>query len=133
NNYVGCSSYRPTEDGSLKARKEQIAACHFLMIDDIGTKVPLERLAGLELSWLIETSPDNYQGGILLDEPIGDGAEVTQLLKAIIEAGLCDAGASQPMSRWARLPVAINGKPKYAQVGKPFRCRLVEWHPERRY
>ena len=67
NNYLGCSSFYPGDDGSFKARKAQFAACHFLMLDDLGTKVPLDRLGGFELSWLIETSPGNYQGGIILD------------------------------------------------------------------
>jgi hypothetical protein len=134
NNYIGCASFYPGEDGSFKARKAQFAACHFLMLDDIGTKVPLERLAGFELSWLIETSPGNHQGGIILAEPLSDGALAVRLLNAVIDSGLCDAGASGPLSRWARLPVAINGKPKYAnEDGMPFQCRLIEWRPDSRY
>jgi hypothetical protein len=134
NNYVGCASFYPGGDGSFKARKAQFAACHFLMLDDLGTKVPLERLAGFELSWLIETSPGNCQGGIILAEPLTDGAVAVRLLNAVIDSGLCDAGATGPLSRWARLPVAINGKPKYMdEDGAPFQCRLIEWRPEARY
>jgi hypothetical protein len=134
NHYVNCSSFRLGADGSFKARKADFAACHFILLDDIGTKIPFERLGGFEFSWLIETSPGNHQGGIILNSPVTDGAVAEQLLDAIIEAKLCDEGARQPMTRWARLPVAINGKPKYAdESGKPFQCRLVEWHPERRY
>ena len=134
NNYFGCSSFYPSDDGSFKARKTQFAACHFLMLDDLGTKVPLERLEGFELSWLIETSPGNYQGGIILAEPLTDGVVAVRLLNAVIKAGLCDAGAAGPLSRWARLPVATNGKPKYAdEVGAPFQCRLHEWRPDNRY
>lgn len=134
NNYIGCASFYPGDDGSFKARKTRFAACHFLMLDDLGTKVPLERLAGFELSWLIETSPDNYQGGIILAEPLTDAAVAVRLLNALIDSGLCDAGATGPLSRWARLPVAINGKPKYAdEDGAPFQCSLIEWRPEKRY
>lgn len=134
NNFVGCSSFYPGDDGSFKARKGQFAACHFLMLDDLGTKVPRARLGGIELSWLIETSPGNYQGGLLFADPLTDGAEAVRLLQAVIAAGLCDAGASGPLSRWARLPVGINGKPKYAgEGGTPFQCRLMEWHPTTRY
>ena len=104
------------------------------MLDDLGTKVPLDRLDGSKLSWLIETSPGNHQGGIILAEPLTDGAGAVRLLNAVIEAGLCDAGASGPLSRWARLPVAINGKPKYAGVDDvPFQCRLLVWQPDNRY
>jgi hypothetical protein len=134
NNYINCSSFYAGEHDSLKARKNQFAAYHFLMLDDLGTKVPLERLADIDLSWLIETSPGNHQGGIILADPITDGDVAVRLLDAIIAAGLCDSGASGPSTRWSRLPVAINGKPKHASVaGVPFRCRLIEWRPEMRY
>ncbi len=134
NNYINCASFYPGDDGSFKARKADFSACHFLMLDDLGTKVPLARVEGFELSWLIETSPGNHQGGIILAEPLTDGAAAVRLLNALIDAGLCDAGAAGPLSRWARLPVAINGKPKYAdEAGAPFRCRLREWRPNTRY
>jgi len=80
NNYVGCSSFYPGDDGSFKARKARFSACHFLMLDDLGTKVPLDRLGGFELSWLIETSPGNHQGGIILAEPLADAAAAVRLL-----------------------------------------------------
>lgn len=134
NNFIGCASFFPGDDGSFKARKSQFAACHFLMLDDLGTKVSMQRLAGFELSWLIESSPGNHQGGIILSEPLTDGAVAVRLLNAVIDAGLCDAGATGPLSRWARLPVAINGKPKYTAVdGVPFHSRLIEWRPHARY
>ena len=133
NNYVGCSSFYTYTDGKVRAKKEQFAACHAFMLDDVGTKVSLERLAGLELSWHIETSPGNHQGGIILADPITDAAEAKALHDAIIEAGLCDPGAGGPAGRWARQPVGINGKPKHRKAGEPFRCRLVEWRPDRKY
>lgn len=134
NNYINCSSFFLSTDDSFSVKKAQFAACHFLMLDDIGTKVPFERLGDFKLSWLIETSPGNYQGGIILAEPITEGAVAVRLLNAIIDAGLCDKGASGPLSRWARMPVAINGKSKYTnETGEPFHCRLAEWNPENRY
>ena len=134
NNFINCSSFFHGTDGSFKARKTQFAACHFLMLDDLGSKVPLDRLNGFELSWLIETSPGNYQGGIILAEPLTNGPTAERLLNAVIDSGLCDAGANGPLTRWARLPVGINGKPKYVDIsGSPFNCRLTEWHPENRY
>ena len=134
NNYLSCSSYYPGDDGSFRARKAQFSACHFFMLDDIGTKVPRERLDGFKLSWLIETSPGNYQGGIILTEPLTDGAVAARLLDAVIAAGLCDPGASGPLSRWTRLPVGVNGKLKHADAsGVPFQCRLAEWQPDISY
>jgi len=134
NNYINCSSFAPPADGIFKARNNQFAACHFLLLDDLGGKLPIARLGGFQPSWLLETSPGNYQAGIILAEPIADASVATALLNAIISAKLCDPGASGPQNRWARLPVGSNGKPKYANdKGEPFRCRLIEWNPEKRY
>ena len=134
NNYVNCSSFYHGENGSFRALKGQFAACHFLMLDDLGTKVDLDRFKDFDLSWLIETSPSNYQAGIILSEPITDVPVAERLLNGLIDAKLCDAGANQPSTRWARLPVAINGKPMHqTENGAPFQCRLVEWCPDNRY
>ena len=134
NNYVNCSSFYHGENGTLRALKGQFAACHFLMLDDLGTKVDLDRFKDFDLSWLIETSPSNYQAGIILSDPITDGPVAERLLNGLIDAKLCDAGANQPLTRWARLPVAINGKPAHqTENGAPFQCRLIDWRPEHRY
>lgn len=134
NNFINCSSFYPGNDGAFKAQKGQFAACHFLMLDDLGTKVSQDRLGKFKLSWLVETSPGNFQGGIIFADPITDGDVAVRLLNAAIADGLCDAGSSQALSKWARMPVAINGKPKHADNdGAPFRCRLVEWNPDSRY
>lgn len=134
NNYINCSSFTPDADGKFHARKDNFAAYHFLMLDDIGTKIPFDRFGHFEWSYLLETSPDNYQGGIILAEPITNGVEANRLLDAVIAAGLCDAGATGAQGRWARLPQGINGKAKHANAaGEPFQCRLVQWNPERVY
>lgn len=134
NNYVNCSSFSPEADGSLKARKGLFAACHVLLLDDLGGKFPLDRLGDFKLTSLIETSPGNYQGTIVLKEPITSSEEANALHKQLIDAGLCDPGAGGAATRWMRLPVAINGKPKYQnESGALFSCRLVEWRPELRY
>ena len=89
------------------------------MLDDLGTKVLMDKLDGFELSWLIETSPGNHQGGIILVEPL-DGDPAERLLKAVMDSGLCDEGAGGAQTGWARLPVAINKKPKYVDEAGVF-------------
>ena len=134
NNFVNCSSFYYSDNGSFRALKGKFAACHFLMLDDLGTKVDLDRFEDFDLSWLLETSPGNYQAGIIFDKPIIEGAEAERLLNTLIEANLCDAGANQPLARWARMPVAINGKPAHqTESGAPFKCRLIDWRPDYRY
>lgn len=133
NNYVNCATFKPDTDGSYHARKANAAAYCCLVLDDVGTKAARDGLGGFKPSWAIETSPGNYQVGFILKNPLTNPEDVTRLQNAVIAAGLCDPGATG-MTRWGRLPVGINGKAKYKDAsGKPFHCRLTEWHPEARY
>lgn len=133
NNYVNCSRFHPEPDGSWKARKDNVTGFDFVLLDDVGTKVARERLNGFKVSWAIETSPGNFQVGIILAQPLTNADEITRLQDAVIAAGLCDPGATGA-TRWARLPKAINGKEKHKSAdGQPFQVRLVTWRPGARY
>ena len=127
NNYFSLAVFRPDEAGQYRRQKARFDALHAVMLDDVGTKVAMDRLT-LPPSWLIETSPGNHQAGYLLHEPLADGSAADRLMSAIVAAGLCDPGANGPRARLARLPVAVNGKHT-----PPFPCRLVGWQPELRY
>jgi hypothetical protein len=127
NNYFCLSSHYPGDDGVVRRKKASFAALHCIMLDDIGTKIPADRVS-MAPSWSIETSPGNHQLGFILDTPILETARADRLMNAIIAAGACDAGANGPTARLARLPVAINGK-----YEGPFQCRLAEWRPDLRY
>ena len=127
NNYFSLAVFKPDEARQYRRQKTCFHALHAVMLDDVGSKVPMERLT-LQPSWLLETSPGNYQAGYLLLEPLTDGLAADRLMNAIVAAGLCDPGANGPRARLARLPVASNGK-----HSPPFTCRMVEWLPELRY
>ncbi len=127
NNYFSLSTFRPDDAGRTRRRKSHFVALHAVMLDDVGSKVDLERLT-LAPSWLLETSPGNFQAGYLLRDPLTDGSTADQLVDAIVASGLCDPGANGPRTRLARLPVGVNGK-----HSPPFPCRLIEWSPELRY
>ena len=127
NNYFSLAVFRPDEAGQFRRRKAHFHSLYAVMLDDIGTKIAMERLT-LPPSWLLETSPGNHQAGCLLGEPLADGGVADRLMNAIVAAGLCDPGANGPRARLARLPVAINGKHT-----PPFQCRIVEWSPGLRY
>ena len=127
NNYFSLAVFRPDEAGRYRRQKKCFHALHALMLDDVGSKVPKERLT-LQPSWLIETSLGNCQAGYLLQEPLIDGLTADRLMNAIVAAGLCDPGANGPRARLARLPVAVNGK-----HSPPFVCRMLVWSPKLRY
>ena len=126
--YFTLAVYQPNQEGYRRQEKD-CTAVFGVMLDDLGTKaLPLERLDACPPSFVIETSPGNYQATYLFDQPETDLSRVKALNQSLVEAGLCDPGAKSPPTRWGRLPFASNGK-----SDPPFRCRLVEWHPERRY
>lgn len=127
NNFFSLAVFRPDEAGQFRRQKARFYALHALMLDDIGTKVAMDRLT-MAPSWLLETSPGNHQAGYLVRQPITNGPVADRLMNAIVDAGLSDPGANGPRSRLARLPAAVNGKHTPA-----FRCRMVEWSPERRF
>lgn len=126
--YFTLATYSPTDDGYSR-REKDCAAVHGLMLDDLGTKaLPLERLVACPPSYVIETSGGNFQAGYLLKAPITEFDSIKALNQSMVEAGLCDPGAKSPTTRYGRLPFASNGKSDPA-----FACKLIEWHPARRY
>lgn len=126
--YFTLATYAPVSGGYARQEKH-CAAIFGVMLDDLGTKAkPRERLDACPPSYLIETSLGNYQAGYLFAAPQMDVKRVSALNQAMVVAGLCDPGAKSPATRYGRMPFASNGKTTPA-----FPCRLVEWHPERRY
>lgn len=126
--YFTLATYRPSDD-CYHRRERDCAAIHGVMLDDIGTKaLPLDRLKACPPSYVIETSEGNFQVAYLFTQPVTELAAVKALNQSMVDAGLCDPGAKSPATRYGRLPFAHNGK-----TTPTFQCRLVEWHPERRY
>ena len=125
--YFTLATYAP--DDGYHRQEKHCAGVFGVMLDDVGTKaLPLERLAACPPSIVIETSPGNFQASYLFDQPQTDLGRVKALNQSMVEAGMCDPGAKSPPTRWGRLPFASNGKTEPA-----FECKLVEFHPERRY
>lgn len=132
NTYFNCASFKPGADGVLAARKENAAAYHVLVLDDVGTKVDRELIGAITPTWVLETSPGNFQIGYKLDPALTDARDVERFQQQIATAGLTDKGA-MGLARWVRLPNGINGKPKYAVNGQPFSCRMHTWNAEVSY
>jgi hypothetical protein len=112
------------EDGRISASASNCEFVLFMMLDDIGTKSKIPPLAP---TWILETSPDNFQYGYAFSDQPTKG-EFTAAVKAIAAAGYTDAGATNAV-RNVRLPGSINLKPGRDN----FEAKLVEFHPERDY
>lgn len=132
NNYINTCSFSTTKT-PFAATKANVAACHMLVLDDVGTKVAKDLLVGTKPTFAIETSPGNYQVGYVFDIPVTDLDSLKPLLDAIEAAGASDPGAIGVI-RWVRLPKGINGKDEHkTSDGKPFQCGLVRFNPENRH
>lgn len=82
---------------------------------------------------MVETSPNNYQAGYILKEPIYDRSLAEKLINGVVLKTGGDQGAKNVV-RWSRLPFGSNTKASVVRAhGNPFRTRLVLWEPELRY
>jgi P4 family phage/plasmid primase-like protien len=125
NNFMSVSSF---VDHAMGRKQKNWHALHFLMLDDVGTKVP-ESKVSLPPSCKIETSPGNYQYLYRLETPCTDIGLVKKLLQEIGDRGLTDPDGNS-LVRYARLPIGSNTKPKH---GKPFKHKVVEYDPQKTY
>lgn len=110
------------KDGKPSASKVNCDYVLCMMLDDIGTKskTPL-----LDPTWIMETSPGNYQWGYAFSDQPTTG-EFAAAIRAFADAGYTDPGAVNAVRNF-RIPGSINLK------RDNFASRLVEFHPEREY
>lgn len=119
NNYVCVSAFHAAPDpetgrDKFYRRKVQFASLHAVMIDDLGTKLPMSDLK-MEPTVLVETSPGNFQAWLFLAKPIFGIIAAETLINEMIRAGISaemDPGM-KGVTRVARVPVGANGKAKY--------------------
>lgn len=110
---------------ALQRQTEDLVATHVIVLDDVGTKVEAFRIAA-NVSYIVETSPDNFQYGFIL-KPAAAPLDAEALIQAISDAGLTDAG-SRRADRIMRLPGSLNAK-----HDPPFQTRVVAWNPDVTY
>jgi len=112
------------QDGRVSASSANCEYCAVMVLDDIGSK---SKTPPLPPTWVMETSPGNYQWGYVFSEQPPKG-EFAAAIKAIAAAGYTDPGACNPVRNF-RLPGSVNLKPDKGQ----FASALVEFHPEREF
>ena len=134
NCYAVISAFQPENDGEMGRRKHLYVAGFAAMLDDLGSKVEMKRGLMLPPSYMVETSPNNFQSWLFFDQPIEERERHEQLLDALVRSGLSIDGTDPGMrgvTRYGRMPFGINSKRKHGPKG--FKVRLVEWRPDRRY
>jgi len=105
--------------GRISASSANAEHVLVLILDDVGTK---SKLPPLKPTWIIETSPGNYQYGYVFSiQPTL--AEYSAAIIAIAAAGYTDVGAINPVRNF-RLPGSLNLK----AGNNNFAARLVEFN-----
>jgi hypothetical protein len=139
NTFYCISAFRKADDGRWRRRKELHDATYVFGIDDVGTKLSADDLFALGApppTYVLETSPDNFQWGYKLTEPETDALKVEALQDSLVAAGLTEGSKDPGMkgrTRYLRLPVGTNTKAKYRNGKGSPKHRLVEWQPEITY
>jgi len=113
-------------DGKVSASASNCERVAFMVLDDVGTKSKVPPLAP---TWIIETSPANYQYGYtfaLDDQPLK--GDFSAAIKAIADAGFTDGGAINPVRNF-RVAGSVNLKPNRDN----FASKLIELHPKREF
>tara|TARA_R110000851_G_scaffold129651_1_gene262712 strand:- start:355 stop:2844 length:2490 start_codon:yes stop_codon:yes gene_type:complete len=97
-------------DGKLHHRKDLFTSLRVVVLDDIGTKVALEKIpADFPPSYIIESSAGNFQYGYILDEPVDSLPAAEALIQMVYESGYSDEGGKTPV-KLVRMPEGVNGK-----------------------
>ncbi len=143
NGYYAVSTFVPKPDGNGNVkcyrRIANFARTHVIVCDDIGlgasAKIGPDKIK-LEPSFVLETSPDNFQVGYILREPL-ERREIADVLQdALIFQGLGaerDPGQKN-VTRYMRLPDGVNAKSEYVdRLGHPFPHTLWVWQPGATY
>lgn len=129
NNYLCISTFRVGDDGRARRRSAMHKKTYALMIDDVGEKVPLDRIA-IQPTFKVQTSPKSVQYWYVLAEPVTDGARIRATIDNLITAGLMADNKDPGMrgvNRYGRLPFGVNMKVKYKRADGSYpKVKLVE-------
>jgi len=108
--YFGTSTCRRDADGKLYNRKALFKRLAVVVLDDIGTKVPFDKIPeSAPPTYKLETSAGNFQYGYVLSEDLTDLPAATALIQLLYSAGYSDEGGKMP-TKLVRLPEGVNGK-----------------------
>jgi hypothetical protein len=130
NTYMAIGSMLP---GAHTRSNKNFGALLAIVLDDIGTKVQLDAPRP-EPSWVIETSPGNFQYGYYLNDPITDDRLAARLIGGLVQKGGITDGGASGIVRYVRLPVGVNTKRDIVFAnGGPWRTRLLVWDLNRQY
>ena len=116
-----------TEDGEVVRRKDAFIRLAALVVDDVN---PADIQA---FSWSMQTSPGNYQVGILLDPEDQDTYNrqlIDRVMSSLAARGRTNDASGNACVRYVRLPHGTNTKPRAAGA---WQVQLDIWAPRVRW
>lgn len=125
NTYFSVGAFKPDDSGEIKRQKSHFSRLLCLVVDDVN----LDELNG-PVSYVLRTSPGKSQAGIFLDAEDPDCKDIelcTALVTRMIEGGKVGDQAGNAVTRYMRLPVGQNQKPR--ESGN-FVHELTQWSPD---
>ena len=135
-NYTCVASFKRNQEGGYRRQIEFFEALHFIVLDDIGTKVAVDpRTLGFgEPTYINETSPGNHQWLYRLKQPVHDLSVASfltrQVLGTPVKGQLMTDQGAKGVTRLCKLPVGMNLK---LSLGAPWSNRQISWRPELAY
>ena len=142
NLYISISSCEKVNDtdspnhGQYRNKLDCAVQTHLFMLDDLGddttpnkpdyTKLPIQP------TWVIETSPHNYQALYVLTEPLDNIPLANRISKQLPGQARSDKSSVNAV-RWARLPFGVNNKPEHCVDGEPFQTHIEQGNPDTTY
>ena len=127
NTYFCTSVLSATEDGDVVRRKDAFVRLAALVVDDVS---PAD-IKGF--SWSMQTSPGNFQVGILLDPDDQDTYNrqlIDRVMSSLAARGRTNDASGNASVRYGRLPVGTNTKPR---VVGAWAVKLDIWAPRVRW
>ena len=122
-----CVSTIADTGGKLVRTKANCRGLYCLVMDDIGTKCAEPPLPP---SWILESSPGNFQWGYILTQPLEEGEwdRALDVWRGFAVAGYTDA-AVPDVNRLMRVPGSMNLKPAH----DGFEAVMHVWEPTRTF
>ena len=127
NTYFCTSVLSATEDGDVVRRKDAFVRLAALVVDDVN---PAD-VKGF--SWSLQTSPGNFQVGILLDPDDQDTYNrqlIDRVMSSLAARGRTNDASGNACVRYGRLPVGTNTK---YRVAGAWAVKLDIWAPRVRW
>ena len=127
NTYFCTAILGATEDGEVVRRKDAFIRLASLVVDDVN---PADIQA---FSWSMQTSPGNYQVGILLDPEDQDTYNrqlIDRVMSSLAARGRTNDASGNACVRYVRLPNGTNTKPRAAGA---WTVQLDAWAPRVRW